>query len=325
MTTAIAKPQTAVTEYVAPEGGWEDDGNSDIQPSFPVITIVQPMSQAKEADKHVGEFYHSDSETFTPTLDVVGLVRHETRALFEDGKDKPACMSFNGKEPQPNQPVWTQATVTIRKTEMGVPFTRAPRACAECPFSEWNGDQPPLCKNSNIILVDRGEDDLAQLRISGTSIKPYRQFVARKLIPKHQPLFTQRLHLSTEIKVEPGRKWAQLVIGNTPLSQKEADRYNAILGEQRARFEDTLRAEGSVGVEWDDEQSGALSEFMANVHEALDAAQLHPNDLAKYMRKTFTEENVRKHMAMAGVDLVELIGLAGEFASEDGTADLPFE
>lgn len=322
MTQLVTRNETAIVEYAEPEGGWESDGNEDIQPSFPIISIVQPTSRAQGAEKHIGEFFHSDTETYSPTLDVVALVRHETRALFEEGKDRPACMSVDGKAPRPNQPLWKQESVTTRDGIKAVTMNQ-PTACDRCPFAEWMGDQPPICGVNNILLVERGEDDLAQLRFGGKSIKPYRQFVARKLAPKRLPLFTQRLHLETEIKTEPSKKWAELTITATPLSPQDAAHYNGILRAQRARFEKTMAEQGDV-IEWNDEATGAepLSPFMSEVMDRLDAVNLTTTDLARYMQKTFNENEIQQHMKMAGLDLTELIGLALDFKGEDG---LPFE
>ena len=128
MTTAVQKKAEggALANYTAPEGGWESDGNEDIAPSFPVITIVQPTSRMPGAEKHVGEFWHSDRETFGATLDVVGLVKRETRAIFEEGSDTPACMSIDGKVPQANMPLWSKEYINLRDGEKPVPFSAAP-------------------------------------------------------------------------------------------------------------------------------------------------------------------------------------------------------
>jgi len=292
MTTAITNRDTGeVVFYTAPDGGWESDGNEDIAPAFPTITIVQPTSRMPGAEKHVGEFYHSDRETYEATLDVVGLVKRETRALFADGSDTPVCMSADAKAPSQNMPLWRMETVKTRDGEKGVPFGTAPSACDMCPFSMWVGDSPPICQSSYVILVDRGDDDLAQLRIKGKSVKPYREFVKRRLAPKRLPLFTFRLRLAAEVRSDVGKKWAELVVTGEPLSQPEATRYNEILRAHRGRFEQSV----ATGVEWDDERhadAGETTAFMAELTEIMGQFVVRPVEVAAFMKRTFSEANV---------------------------------
>lgn len=295
MTTAVQKKAEggALANYAAPEGGWESDGNEDIAPSFPTITIVQPTSHMPGAEKHVGEFWHSDRETFEETLSVVGLVKRDTRALFELGSDTPVCMSPDGKAPLLNMPVWSKEYITLRDGEKPVPFAVAPSACELCPFSQWIGDMAPVCQSSYVLLVDRGDDDLAQLRFKGKSLKPYREFVKRKLAPKRLPLFLFRLMLSTRIYNEPNKKWAELEIAAEPLSQDEAHHYNEILRAHRQRFETAVAA--GHGVEWDDEtapQAADMTAFMAELTEVMGEYVVRPVEVATFMKRTFTEANV---------------------------------
>ena len=292
MTTAVTSKTTGeIIAYTPPEEGWESDGNEDIAPSFPTITIVQPTSRMPGAEKHVGEFWHSDRETYEPELSVVGLVKRETRAMFAEGSDTPVCMSSDGKAPHPNMPLWRMESVKLRDGDKSVPFGVAPSACEMCPFSQWLGDSPPACQASYVILVDRGDDDLAQLRIKGKSIKPYREFVKRKLAPKRLPLFLFRLHLSGAVKSDVGKKWAELAIDAEPLNQEDALRYNEILRSHRSRFEHSVAS----SVEWDDEQHPDAAEttaFMAELTEVMGEYMVRPVDVAKYMKATFSEANV---------------------------------
>lgn len=220
--TALANPaETAIESWKDLE--WESDGVEDIAPSFPVIKIVQPTSQMKNSDKRAGEFFRSDTEEYFETLEVVPLFKKDTRAMFAEGNDLPVCASSDGITPRPNMPQWEG--------------THAPLSCESCPFSAWGpNDEPPPCKVSMVVLVDH-DGDLAQLRIIGKSIKPFRQFVARKLAPKKLPLCSQRLTLSTEGFTKPGQKWYELRIANTALSPAEAAQYNAVLKYERGRFE----------------------------------------------------------------------------------------
>jgi hypothetical protein len=204
---------------------WESDGTEDIAPSFPIVKGVQATSSMEGAGRHGGEFWRSDTEEYLPSLDIVALFQKDTRAYFVEGNDQPACMSTNGLTPLPNQPLWT-----ARGEE-------SPVMCDMCPLSAWGDDgSPPACKESKIVLADL-DGELIQLRIGGTWIKPWTRFISKRLRPKKLPLCSQRLHLTTDEKSEPGKKWYELRIDATPLPYEDARQYNAVIQYERSRFE----------------------------------------------------------------------------------------
>ena len=255
MTQAIvsAEPKP-VTDYTPPEGGWASDGNEDIPPAFPIVSIVQPMTQLKNAIP--GWFYASDTEECTSDFDCVPLVRRETRALFVEGDDKPWCRSDDGRVPAPRQKLWNLeagSRITVGKDSHGVPPI-APKDCANCVFSDWGDGAPPMCGNAYAIIAARNgdPDDLVQLRIKGTSIRPFRQWVSRKLAPKRLPMFFFQLHLTTEEHTEPGRKWHQMVIESSPLNEADARIYNDVISAHRARIETAVRETGAEVDAWED-------------------------------------------------------------------------
>lgn len=242
MTTPALRGNTDLAEYDYSGITFEPDGNEDIQPSFPIIKLVQSTSSMKDSSKHAGEFWHSDYEDYTPTLDVVALLKRDTRAYFKD-EDQPACASNDGVVPRENQPLWAGK--------------EQPSACAECPFSQWGpNDEPPPCRESIVLLVDRGGDepDLAQLRLNAMSFRPYKRFVSRKLAPKKLPIYTQRLHLTTNEKHDAGKKWFELVIENEPLPRAAVEEYVKILHAERERFTQSVahEPEAQNGTTWGD-------------------------------------------------------------------------
>ena len=221
--TQVIKQEEAQPLAVWQAEEWADDGTSSIAPSFPIIKIVQPTSTMEGSSKHQGQFHRSDTGEFYGPLDLVALFQKSTRAYFVEGNDQPACMSTDGFAPRPNMPLWKG------KTE--------PYACTDCPFSQWGEDgSPPPCSASFVVLVDHNAE-LAQVRIGGKSIKPWKRFISQKLAPRKLPLCSQRLHLYTEERSEPGKKWFELRIDNTQLTVDEAKKYNAILAYERQRFE----------------------------------------------------------------------------------------
>lgn len=218
--------------------GWEDSGIGHIRPSFPIIKIVQGTSTMPAASRHGGDFWHSDWEIYTPELEGVALVMRETRAMFLQNASEPSCRSNDGVAPAPEQPQWVG--------------TNAPKACADCPFSQWgpNGEAP-TCKTSLVLLIDRGKGDLAQLRVAGKSMRVLRSFISRKCAPKRLPLYAYRLVMNTVTHAEEGKKWHELNIAGTLMAPTESRAYSDLLRAYRAEFERTLHEEGEV--EWPDD------------------------------------------------------------------------
>lgn len=230
--------ETAVSTWVDYE--WEDDGTEDIAPAFPYIKLVQATSGMAGASKHAGEFYHSDTEAYSPHLDVVALVKRNTRALFEKDADQPSCSSPDGFVPFDNTPLWDKHEVNLPDGPMLVPHAR-PVSCGGCQFSQWVDGKPPACKMSMALLVDRSDandgSDLAMLRVGGKSLKPFRQFVAKAVVAKRRPLYSYNLTLTTQEFSEPGKKWFELRIAPSDLTMDQAKAYNALVAEQRGKFE----------------------------------------------------------------------------------------
>lgn len=231
--TALASRESTALE-VWTDTDWESDGTEEAAAIFPIVSIVQPMSQVQGA--RPGDFFNPDTGESLPYLDVVPLFQKETRAYFVEGNDTPQCISADGRRPLPNQPLWL---------EMNQP---AP-ACSDCPFSQWGTDgKPPPCRNSIVVLADmapmNGETtenravDLIQFRVKGTSIKPWRRFIGMKVAAKNRtrPLCSYRLHLTTVEKLAPARKWYELVIESEDLTPAKARRYNEVIRYERERF-----------------------------------------------------------------------------------------
>lgn len=225
---------------------WESDGCEDIAPSFPLIKVVQRMSTMEGASKHNGEFWHSDregAEAFEATLGVVPLVKRDTRAFFEEGAEKPLCMSADGVVPMANQPLWSREEA---------PLPAQPMACMYCPLSAWDDvtGKPPACRESKVLLVVRDDDSLAQMRLSGMSIKPFERYVSKALKPKKLPMYSKRFIFTTQELRKEGKTWNEIEVYGEALSIAEAQSYQAVLREQRQKFESTLTESG--GTEWID-------------------------------------------------------------------------
>lgn len=226
---------------------WADDGTSDIAPSFPMIQIVQATSKvADDAGKHGGEFWHTDRGEYENFVEVVALLRKETRALFSKGEDQPLCRSFDGIAPAPRQKLW-QRQEFADKTGAIVPVPHAePATCASCHFSQWIDDEPPPCGKADELLVYRKDDGtFARMRFSGTGIKPLRQFIAKKCAPKRIPLCAYTLTISTVRHSANGNTWYEPVIDAELMGVKEARAFNDLLLQYRGEFEREVQDQGS--------------------------------------------------------------------------------
>ena len=249
----VAREETSLADWKAFD--WPSDGTEEIAPSFPLIKLVQRTSRADGAERHVGEFWHSDREgddAFEPELPVVALVMRKTRALFEEGEEQPSCMSADGVVPLANQPAWGKTVLKFRDGMLPI-SQHQPASCAACPLSHWDEEtnEPPRCGEARVLLVVREDGTLAQLRLGRTSIRPFERWVGRFLKPKGLPLFSKRLLFMTVTKKKGNRIWEEIEVEGQSLDIEEAQRYAEIVREQRARFEQTLQ-EGSETT-WQDD------------------------------------------------------------------------
>jgi hypothetical protein len=241
---------------------WESDGTEDIRVAWPVLKIVQPTSGMADAGQHGGHFYHSGDETYYSSISGTMLMIRKTRAAFEEGNAAPVCMSADGIEPLPSQPLWDGWHETLNQGARGThPVPKvAPASCAECPFSQWDNDndKPPACGASDVILIDMGPDpehaDLAQLRVSGKSLGVVKAYVARKLKPKMIPLLAHRVQLTAVPKKEgTSKRWNELVITQERVNPKATImQYNQLIREYRQSWErEVTGAPAEAKDEWD--------------------------------------------------------------------------
>jgi len=237
-----------------------DTGIEEVKPYFPNVKVVQGSSGMAGASKHGGHFWHSDSQEFSEDLDIVPMLRRETRALFGTGDSKPMCTSNDGKFPLDNQRLWDGRHVisvgegdsNIRQVD--VPKV-APNGCANCVFSEWPKGGKPVCPSSDVWLVNRGTDekpDLAQLRLSGMSIGPMIAWVKREVKPRSLAPFFYRLRLSNKEHVEGTRKWQDLVVESTKRTPREIRATGDLLNRYRAEFDDRPLVEPTKDA-WEEE------------------------------------------------------------------------
>lgn len=243
MTQIAIRDESGIITYQEPEGGWESDGEEDSGPRLPTITMVQPTSRMRDdADKHMGEFWHPDLELYTPELTCVIMWRRNSRAIFEQGSDTALCLSDDGRVPVPDMPLWGKEVVSLKRGDTMVPYDHSPASCRQCPFSAWDGQTPPPCAESYVLLIDRGGDDFVQFRFKGASIKPYREWRDKELSPNRQQpkgakTYTRKVTFVTERVAGAGQTYYRLKVEACErLPQNLVHHYNNVLAEQRGRF-----------------------------------------------------------------------------------------
>lgn len=274
---------TEITTWTPPQGGWASDGTEDLPTRHPMISLTAPIAATKE--KPAGEFFHSDTEKSEAALEVVMLYVREERVMFEEGTSEPVCRSADGKVPLADMPLWEMERVTLKHGPVAV--LDFPGTCGNCPFSEWIDGKAPPCSNGYVLLVDRGDGDLAQLRVRGTSIKPFKDWIAKK--PRNKPIYFFRTTITAEDKTKGTNRWFEMRFKAVPLEEEEVRRYDLLLKSQTHRFEPAPE---------DDEPSA----FMAEVGELMQGYMLKAAQVAKFMKLDFTEANIHRYMFENGYE-----------------------
>ncbi len=137
---------------------------------LPIRKLVQGVSRAADS-KRAGEFWDSLTDAYKPQLRVAILALSRSRSLFAEGSfdQAPVCASEDAIRPR--QPIVTPDGEATGPT------------CNECPFSEWGTARDgkgkgQACRFSyNLLCWDLDDQAVFILRISGTSINPWRRYM----------------------------------------------------------------------------------------------------------------------------------------------------
>ena len=177
-TTADATPEkpAGVLSSLNADDEWAgvDDGDltGDSGGRIPFLALSRKLD---------GGFADPETGELSSEIDFVWLAKMRSRAQWDQpfsGKDAsaPDCRSFDGIVSDPASP--------NRKAEH----------CAECPLSQWKGDQPPECKESIEALVYIQDDvdagRLARIRFGGIAVAPARSYwdSFKTRIPRRPPM-----------------------------------------------------------------------------------------------------------------------------------------
>lgn len=263
--TAVTVPEAPgeVQEWSAAD--WGDFALPEgIAPILPEIRIVQKAtpSMGPESGKHGGDFWLSDSGTFEPELTGTIILVSASKVLFdEDIPNQPVCSSLDGRVPRPGGSVWEKGTIRLKGMKEGehaeVPMTRAPAACATCPFNIWIDRRPPPCRDSYLALFEhRDSGNLYRLRFNGTSIGPFRNWLGhlagssarRGGGGKTRPPASQVIRLYTTMgeSKDLNTTWYEAridTVGDTPA--EDAQSYRELIQQIRPSFQRTLEETAS--------------------------------------------------------------------------------
>lgn len=239
---AVASPMGGALE------GVEGFSRSDLR--IPVLKVVQGTSRMEGADSHIGQFYDTITQEFTPTIDVVILRSRHTRAKFEVGgdSDRPECVS--------------------RDCVTGSKFG----ACARC---EWNAqihqelwrpenaaDRCSLGYYLMLLLPDAGLP--ASFTAQKTNTNAVRT-INTLTLAKRLPIWGYTWTFSTVRRTEGNKKWYELVARtkkvNTPEEIAEYREYGLAL--DSAAVEEVEEASATTVPDDDPPPDDAAPEFTA--------------------------------------------------------------
>ncbi len=182
----LEKPQAGQPAIPSPEElGLENWEAKDL--ILPQLRIRQPTSDVDNVPE--GKFYNVLTHEHYDTLYVIFLKSSWGRLYFDRDAGMLICRSVDRIQPSPS----------VEEPPASV--------CAACPYSKWENNQPPKCREvlNNILLMgsqlaeDFRIEDFSPclMTIAGTSIKPMKAFVSG-LVAKRKPIYSVVSQLSLE-------------------------------------------------------------------------------------------------------------------------------
>ena len=186
MTTELAtKEESALAvpvKFVDVEG-FDQLGPDDF--SLPRLVLVQAQHVHDGADKHLGEWYRTDTNEHieAPRILLIGIAK--SRAMFEldnfSRDSEPLCRSDDGYHPR-MELVGTKVSGLI-----------VPDNCLACQFSEWTTDTPPACQLADnwAALTEEGEPVIVRLKGAGAKVSKQLKNVVRISRARKRPTYIE--------------------------------------------------------------------------------------------------------------------------------------
>lgn len=186
-------PSTAVEVHtnrtLVEDDEWAGVDDGDLSPGG---TVTIPLYQLSR--KSDGGFLNEDTGELVREVEAVLMAKVNTRAWWPEpygkGDDIPSCRSNDGVTPDPEVPAQQPDWKMPAKGDGAVPA----KVCAECPNSQWNGDEPPTCTEAieflSFVPTDHGAGRLARLRFSGMALAKARSYWTsfQTRLPKRPPI-----------------------------------------------------------------------------------------------------------------------------------------
>lgn len=186
MTKEIATKEESTlavpVEFVDVEG-FDQLGPDDF--SLPRLVLVQAQHVHDGAEKHMGEWYRTDTNEHieAPRVLLIGIAK--SRAMFEidnfSRDSEPLCRSDDGFRPR-MELVGTKVNGLV-----------IPESCLACQFSEWIGDIPPACQLADnwAALTEEGEPVIFRLKGAGAKVSKQLKNVVRISRARKRPTYIE--------------------------------------------------------------------------------------------------------------------------------------
>jgi len=163
--------------------GFDQLGPEDF--SLPRLILVQAQHVHDGAEKHVGEYYRTDTNEHIeyPRVLLIGIAK--SRIMFEESTfsrdSDPLCRSDDGFKPR------------MEHIGTGIQGVVIPESCLACPFSDWNADTPPPCQLADnwAALTDEGEPVIFRLKGAGAKVSKQLKNVVRISRARKRPTYIE--------------------------------------------------------------------------------------------------------------------------------------
>jgi hypothetical protein len=169
---------------------------------LPVRKLVQGVTRDTDT-KRAGEFYDTVAKAYKTELLVAILSIKRSRALFGSNFDEPPLCS----SPDANAPIQVEEiSLPIGGADVERVVSTGP-TCNSCPFSQWGSKgKGQACKLSyNVVCFDLDDKMPFILRIGGSSIKPWREYLTFGRMGEI-PAYAMGTIISSEERVFPDGK-----------------------------------------------------------------------------------------------------------------------
>ena len=152
-------------EFV-PVAGLDELEPSEFSP--PRLVLIQPQSDYDGALDNLGAWYNTDTGEYRAQIAVLFVGIAKSRVLFppEFSRDSETlCASYDGKTPAPG----------LAGQQIAQYGVLIPDNCADCPLSQWDRRNPPICTLSDNWGGITEDGEAVIIRFARTAAKASRR------------------------------------------------------------------------------------------------------------------------------------------------------